>query len=289
MKRKIIVTADDYGMCPSVNSAIEECLAAGTLRATCVMTNMPFCEDAGFLRRRFQKSSIGIHWNLTQGKPILSTSKIPSLVGHDGLFHPFAMFRQRWLLGKINPSQVEAELRAQAIRFHEIVKEVDFWNTHENFHVLPGLFQQCVSLAQQLHLPAMRCHSRFTVVPGNGVLFNFLHPFYWLKGQVISWWSKKAAAQGMNMPAGRISRLEYDAQKKYLLIDGLKSLRWEKVEKALEIVIHPATSIQKELFGSVTESRLAEYKFFREPDLFMFLGRNGFEPVGFEVLKNHHG
>lgn len=289
MKRKIIVTADDYGMCAAVNSAIEECLAAGTLRATCIMTNMPFCEDAGCLRRRFQNCSIGIHWNLTQGKPILSTSKVPSLVGHAGLFHSFPVFRQRWLLGKINPSQVEAELRAQAIRFQEIVGEVDFWNTHENFHVLPGLFQQCVSLAQQLHLPTMRCHCRFPVVRDNGVLFNFLHPFYWVKGQVISWWSKKAAARGMNMPDGRISRLEYDPQNKYLLIAGLKSLRWENVEKALEIVIHPATSIQKELFGSVTESRLAEYKFFRDPSLFDFLIGNGFEPVGFEVLKTHHG
>src|SRR5262245_21309223 len=41
MHRKLIITADDYGMCEPVNQAIEECLAVGTVRATCVMTNMP--------------------------------------------------------------------------------------------------------------------------------------------------------------------------------------------------------------------------------------------------------
>jgi predicted glycoside hydrolase/deacetylase ChbG (UPF0249 family) len=41
LTRRVIVTADDYGMCDSVNQAIEACLHAGTVRATCVMINMP--------------------------------------------------------------------------------------------------------------------------------------------------------------------------------------------------------------------------------------------------------
>jgi len=46
VKGKLIVTADDYGMCPSVNRAIEECLRARTVRVTCVMANMPECGGA---------------------------------------------------------------------------------------------------------------------------------------------------------------------------------------------------------------------------------------------------
>ena len=41
MSQRLIITADDYGLCEQVNQAIEECLSAGTVRATCVMANMP--------------------------------------------------------------------------------------------------------------------------------------------------------------------------------------------------------------------------------------------------------
>ena len=55
MKRtkELIITADDYGMCESVNAAIEACISAGTVLSTNVMTNMPCCESAIQLRQRF--------------------------------------------------------------------------------------------------------------------------------------------------------------------------------------------------------------------------------------------
>ena len=59
MNRRLIITADDYGMCETVNQAIEECLAVGTVRATCVMTNMPAYSTAESLRKKFPQSSLG--------------------------------------------------------------------------------------------------------------------------------------------------------------------------------------------------------------------------------------
>lgn len=37
---KLIITADDYGMCESVNRAVEACAAAGAVLSTNVMSNM---------------------------------------------------------------------------------------------------------------------------------------------------------------------------------------------------------------------------------------------------------
>ena len=62
MRRTIIMTADDYGMCLEVNEAIEEYFESGALRATCVMPNLPLYEKAGFLRTRFSNCSIGINF-----------------------------------------------------------------------------------------------------------------------------------------------------------------------------------------------------------------------------------
>src|SRR5262245_55538218 len=163
MHRKLIITADDYGMCETVNQAIEECLAVGTVRATCVMTNMPAYRTTESLRVNFPQSSLGIHWTLTEGRPVLHPAQVPSLVRQDGTFYDPVQFRERWRQRRVNTTEIRAELRAQSQRFCTIADQPDFWNTHQNFHVFPGLFAVCVALGQELHIPAMRCHRRFTV------------------------------------------------------------------------------------------------------------------------------
>lgn len=56
------------------------------------------------------------------------------------------------------------------------------------------------------------------------------------------------------------------------------------MEKAVELIIHPATEVREQLFGTLTESRVVEYQIFKNPQLAERLRRNGVEPVGFEVL-----
>src|SRR6266511_3990969 len=212
MNRRLIITADDYGMCDAVNDAIEECLAAGAVHATCVMINMPAYAAAAALRQRFPHRSIGIHWNLTQGRPLLPPSQIPSLVnGDDGNFLPASQLRCRWLLRRISPAELTAELRAQYQRFCEVAGEPDFWNTHENVHVLPGLFETCVALGQALRIPAMRCHRRLTM-PRDTTRrrYNLHHPLYWVKGWIIARWSSQAEARGVMMPDARLYMPGYE-------------------------------------------------------------------------------
>ena len=63
MAKKLIITADDYGMCDSVNRAIEECIAKKVVLSTNVMTNMECAADAATLREKYPYVSIGIHYN----------------------------------------------------------------------------------------------------------------------------------------------------------------------------------------------------------------------------------
>ena len=44
--KKLIITADDYGMSKAVNDAIDAGIAAGLITTTNVMTNMPYYEEA---------------------------------------------------------------------------------------------------------------------------------------------------------------------------------------------------------------------------------------------------
>jgi predicted glycoside hydrolase/deacetylase ChbG (UPF0249 family) len=287
MNRQLIVTGDDYGLCAAVNDAIEECLDVGAMGATCVMTNMPSCGQAAGLRGKFPLSSIGLHWNLTQGKPVLSPASVPSLVGEDGRFA--GSLRRRWWARQLNFAEMRAELVVQYERFQSLAGQPDFWNTHQNVHVFPGLFQFFVDLGNELNIPAMRSHERITLPLRSSVSrYHLRHPAYWFKGQVIRLWSMKARAKGMSMPDGRLYLPGYEAGQ-YALAAVLGRVNWRDVSGAVELVIHPAKALDAQLFGSLMESRLREYEMFRQPGLAGKLERAGVRLVGFDaLLKNGH-
>jgi predicted glycoside hydrolase/deacetylase ChbG (UPF0249 family) len=283
--RQLIVTADDYGMCESVNDAIEACLAAGIMRATCVMTNMPRFAGAALLKRNYPGCSVGIHWNLTQDKPILPPARIPSLVDGHGRFRPG--LRRRWVTGGVRLNELRAELRAQFERFCELGAKPDFWNTHQDVHLSPGLFQIFVRLAGELGIGAMRSHRRFTIPLGTTESrYHLRHPSYWAKGHVIAKWARQAANRGMLMPDGRLYMPGYSLAPASLG-EVLARVEWSRVQSAIELAIHPARRIEPELFGKLTESRIREYEIFAHPRLKQSLQQCGVRGVGFEALGRH--
>lgn len=285
MSQRLIITADDYGLCEAVNEGIEECLAAGTVRAACVMANMPAYSAAASLRQKFPQSSLGIHWNITQGWPVLPPSQVPSLVNGNGAFLTPSELRRRWWSGGVKLNELRAELRAQFDRLTDIMGALDFWNTHQNSHVFPGLFQAFVNIGRELKIPAMRCHRRLTTPRCSSERrYQLSHPQYWVKGKVIAWWSSRAETFGTLMPDARIYAPGY-RDPDSMIKEVISRLAWNKVKTAVEIIIHPATAIDQDLFGGLTESRLLEYHAFKNPELAQYLRRRGIEPVGFEALR----
>ena len=92
--KKLIVTADDYGMSKAVNDAIDAGIAAGLITTTNVMTNMPYYKEAAKLKNN-PNISVGLHWVLACGKPVLPKEEIPTLVAENGEFFPYPEFRSR--------------------------------------------------------------------------------------------------------------------------------------------------------------------------------------------------
>jgi predicted glycoside hydrolase/deacetylase ChbG (UPF0249 family) len=282
---QLIITADDYGLCDSINQAIEECLAAGTVRATCVMANMDAHRAAESLRRKFPHSSLGIHWNVTQGRPVAPAERVPSLLNGDGSFLTPSELRRRWWSGRLKLNELEAELRAQFERLTEIMGPVNFWNTHENIHLRPGLFQAFVNIGRVLKIPATRCYRRLTVPQGTSELrYRLGHPQFWVKGKIVAWWSSRAEMAGTMMPDAKVYAPGY-REPETMLEEVIRRLPWNEVKTAAEIVIHPATAIDEALFGNLTESRLLEYHMFKCSDLLHELHRKGIEPVGFDAIS----
>lgn len=287
-ERHVIITADDYGLCPSVNQAIEECLEMGTLTSTNVMVNMPNYQTARNLRLRFPRAALGLHWTICQGRPVLPPERVPSLVDAHGRFLSAREIRHRWSRGQIRSAELRAELEAQHHRFLTVAGAPDYWNTHENTHLFPGLFSLFVRCGLACGIRAMRSHRRI-MVPRRGSAGSYLlqHPVFLMKGLVISLYSRWAEHLQVWMPRGRIYTSGYNQHTE--IAEVLANPNLPASLEPIELVVHPATQAEPDLFGSLVSSRISEYQALRNTALRNILAGAGVRLCTFGTLAATQG
>lgn len=280
---KLIITADDFGMCESVNKAIIDCIDAGVVLSTNVMTNMESANDLTLLKRYGNEISVGIHWTLTTGKPVLNPELVPSLVGDNGEFLESKEFRSAVKRGKINKTELRNELTAQYEKFTNIYGNPAYWNSHENIHVNLHLFKFFVNLAAALNIRKMRCYN-FTYVKsmdGTKIQESMIRK---VKIQIINYWNSYAKKKGMYMPDGVLVFAEHD--ERYSLDKVYSNIQWKAHEQVVEMVVHPSTDTKCEFFGNITEGRVKEYQMCHNADLVNLLSSNNIKIIHFDQIKH---
>ena len=279
--KKLIITADDYGMSPAVNQAIEEGIDAGLITSTNVMMNMPVCGVAARLKNT--GASVGLHWVLSCGKPVLPRENIPSLAAENGEFYEYPEFRARYRKGLIREEEITRELLAQYERYHELMGEPDYWNTHQNVHVDFRIYRLFVDLAVRLGIRRMRSHQRI-YAPGSGnssdrpLLWRLTEP---VKSRMLDCWQGNAHRKGIASPEGLIVPLNRtDTEHPDYLFPHI---RWGR-HTVGEYVIHPATACDSPYFGQIAEKRIREYQLFTADATKNVLKDCGIELVTYSVL-----
>ncbi len=279
--KKIIITADDYGMCHPVDTAIDECIKAGLVTTTNVILNMETRNNAEMLRSRFPQISVGIHWNVTTGKPLLPTHEIPSLVNEYGEFYSIKEFKNRMQKKKISEDHLIAELRAQYNAFYELCGEPDYWNTHENSALSLRAFNIFSALAKEYGIPATRNFQRVYIdiksVPFRRRVKEYVHRI------AVDLWFGIIVKNNYVMPDARLFPFKLDS--KYdtnRLFDALNLSRC----KSIEIVAHPATTTDHKFFGNLSKDRVDEYEFFSKMELRELFENNGFKLINFSKINN---
>ena len=255
--KKIIITADDYGMCTSVDQAIDECIEAGIVTSTNVMLNMDTADNAVALRKKYPHISVGIHWNVTKGKPLLLTDKVRSLVDNNGCFLSIKQFKHRLSKNAIKKHELIAELKAQYNAFYKLCGKPDYWNTHANSALDIRVFNIFSNLAFEYEIPGTRNFQRLYIdiheVPLNRKVKEFMH-----KCAADLWFgillkNKFIMPRARLFPFGIENKLNVEK-----LIYCLKNNRYPSIE----VVIHPATTSNRDYFGVLNDIRVDEYKFF---------------------------
>lgn len=91
--KKLLIRADDLGFSEAVNYGIAKTVRDGVIRNCGVMVNMDATEHAVCLFETLT-CCLGLHCNVSVGKPVCSPNEVPSLVDEHGLFHSSHRYRE---------------------------------------------------------------------------------------------------------------------------------------------------------------------------------------------------
>lgn len=143
----VIINADDLGLWPSVDRGIFAAWSAGAVGDSTAFANAPALEEI-LSRARTAGLPVGIHLNLTFGRPLSDPADIPALVTPAGEF----MKRQAWTL-PLPEKQVRLELNRQAERVLATGWQPSHLDLHHHIHTYPEVLTAVIALARELHLP----------------------------------------------------------------------------------------------------------------------------------------
>lgn len=146
---KLIINADDFGFTKGCNDGIITALKEGLATDTTIMINMEDSSDAVEKAKQSGIKRIGLHLNLTCGKPVLPPERVSSLVDENGNFYR----RAAMLLPNMNLKEAEAELWSQVEKFTLTGMGLTHIDSHHHIHMYEGLTDIVIDIARKLEIP----------------------------------------------------------------------------------------------------------------------------------------
>jgi predicted glycoside hydrolase/deacetylase ChbG (UPF0249 family) len=177
-EKKLVIVADDFGLTKGVNNGVIECHRAGIVTSASLIVNTPGSHQACTIA--FESNfDVGIHVNLTLGRPMSPPETVASLVSSDHTFHSLREFLRRALQNRLKWSEIESEARVQiehVLSTRLMPKHLD---SHHHIHVLPIIFKIFSRLCHDYEIPFLR-------IPTEALTVNPFHFHASLKKILIS-------------------------------------------------------------------------------------------------------
>jgi len=155
--KRVIFSADDFGLDPAVNDAVEIAYRDGLLNAASLMVGEAACAAAVALAHRSPGLRVGLHVALVEATPVSDPADIPDLVDAAGRF-PGDMVGAgfRFFFKPGVRAQLAREIRAQFEAFRRTGLALDHANTHKHIHLHPTVARLIVEIGREYGLKAVR-------------------------------------------------------------------------------------------------------------------------------------
>ena len=156
--KELIINADDLGADKDRNFGILEAVRAGAVKSVSLLANGPATDEAlmAIQDGKYEGVSIGVHLNLSEGKPICPDLRL--LAGNDGAFLGKAA-AQRLLLQENNSElekEVFREVNAQVGLLLKAEIFLSHLDGHQHLHVFPAVRKAAIGAAKKHGIPWIR-------------------------------------------------------------------------------------------------------------------------------------
>jgi hopanoid biosynthesis associated protein HpnK len=157
VRRRLIVTVDDFGLSIPVNEAIERGHREGIVTAASLMVAEPAAADAVERARANPSLAVGLHVVVVAGRPLLPPDRIPDLVGSDGMFSSaLARAGVKYFFSRRARRQLADEIRAQFAAFAATGLPLDHVNAQCHYHLHPTVMATILDVARDYGRPPIR-------------------------------------------------------------------------------------------------------------------------------------
>lgn len=247
MSKKLVITADDFGISKEANTAIQKAFTDGVLTSTCIMANGDAFDHAIEILPDFSEISMGVHLNIIEGKSLVTPDKVTMLCDAEGNYkNGFAS-----LLAKSSSptflNEVEYDFRSQIEKILDKTP-VSHINSHVHTHAIPNLFKLTCHLAKEYSIKYVRTQTEIPyMVPSLRKHLQVRYPINLIKAILL----------GAFSTANQEALREYDlltndyfigiAYTGYMdenaLLSGIKAIKKDGIT---EVILHPTMDKTKQ-------------------------------------------
>lgn len=237
--KKLIVNADDFGLSRAVTDAIIDCHLNGIVTSTTIMVNTPAFEYSVLKAKELAELGIGLHINLTQGKPVSDVNDVFSLLNDKGEFLNNA--EQRKNLMFFNPIKYKQLKKEISMQFQKAVDSgirLTHFDSHHHITGLPSSSLAAIYAAKLFNVNKARITSiKLWNVSNNTMIFNQIKTFP--KEFVHKFNKNVLIINGFKTPdfkilPSRVLPLDNDFNKQFI-----QALSVIPDGKTVEIALHP--------------------------------------------------
>ena len=157
MDKRLIVTADDFGMNLAVNEAVEQAYNDGILTCASLMMGGAAVKDAVERAHRMKGLGVGLHVTLADGRPTAPRHQVRGLIDQNGDFrNDLVGSGIRWFFNPLIRLQLAREINAQFQAFAATGLVLDHVNAHKHLHFHPTVTAMLISIGRRYGMLALR-------------------------------------------------------------------------------------------------------------------------------------
>lgn len=267
----LIVNADDFGLNDAATEGIAEAFLSGTVTSTTLMVNAPSLSRAADFALSYASLGVGLHFNLTWGRPLSSAGSVPALIGSDGRFLSRGLLAKRLLLGRIPVDQIRRELDAQIAMFRSLGLKPTHIDSHQHVHAFKRIFSPMAARSKEMNIPIRVPWVSSGSVGGVSRMFR-RYILKMLINRSVSPWRGRVA---WNAGIGSIFDIPYDGEP--LTDEHYRKILSPVHFSGFELMVHPVTNAEAmHGFTSIGEVSEAEWRYLRSNNLRVLASELGF-------------